>query len=151
MSYTGSKAQSGRGTKVSISAAIASPTYTEIGEAKSAPLSGSTWNTDDVSNFDSGIDEEFITTMRAPGEPTITGNRVSSDAGQVIVDTVYNSGALAAFQVLLPKTAAQTSTGDAYTFTALIISREFPIEANKTVTFSLKLKISGPVTFTAGT
>jgi len=145
MSYTGSQAQSGRGTQISIGA-----TPTLIGEVSDFPLNRNKWDTADVTNFQSGSDSEFIATIRKSATLTIKGNRVSSDAGQVACETAYQSGTISAFTVQLPKTGAQTTNGDKYTFNALILSLDFAISPTKQVEFSLDLQISGPVTFTAG-
>jgi hypothetical protein len=145
MTYTASQAQAGRGTTLGIGA-----TPTLIGELDNVPMDLPEWNTDDVTNFESGSDEEFITTIRKSMEYSVTGNRVSSDAGQIAVETAYAAGSLSSFTLTLPKTAAQTTSGDKYVFNALVLSQSFKIETTKKVTFSMKLKTSGPVAFTAG-
>jgi hypothetical protein len=146
MSYAGSQAQSGRGTVIAIGA-----TPTAIGECSDFPLNRSKWETADVTNFSSGSDGEFIATIRKPGSVNIKGNRVVSDAGQVLVEAAYQSGAISAFTVTLPKTVSQSTSGDKYTFNALVLSLDFSIQPTKQIEFSLDLQISGPVTFTAGT
>jgi hypothetical protein len=145
MAYTGSKAQAGRGTVLSIGG-----TPTPIGEVTDIPLNRPKWETIDVTNFDSGSDAEFISTIRKSSNFTVKGNRVSSDAGQTAVETAYESGAISAFTVQLPKTGAQTTSGDKYTFNALILGCDFTIQPTKQIEFSLDLQISGAVTFTAG-
>lgn len=145
MAYTGSQAQAGRGSTLSIGA-----TPTPIGEIKTATLTGSQWGTADVTNFESGISQEFITTIRNEGEFSVAGNRVSSDAGQVAVEAAYQSGAISAFVLQLVKTATQVTTGDKYTFNALVLSRDFDVDVSKEISWSVKLKVSGPVTLTEG-
>jgi hypothetical protein len=73
--YTKSQAQSGRGSVLSIGTSGATPTYTVIGEVKSSSQSGSQWGTEDVTNFESGVDQEFQTTIRDNGELSLMGNR----------------------------------------------------------------------------
>ena len=97
------------------------------------------------------LNEEFIVTIRKSMEFTVTGNRVSADAGQVAVQTAYAAGTLSSFTLQLLKNAAQTTTGDKYVFNALVLSQSFKIETTKKISFSMKLKTSGPVVFTAGT
>jgi hypothetical protein len=121
-----------------------------IGELDDVPLDLPEWMTDDATNFESGQDEEFITTIRKSMEFTVTGNRVSADAGQVAVQTAYGAGTLSSFTLQLLKNASQTTTGDKYIFSALVLSQSFKIETTKKITFAMKLKTSGPVTFTAG-
>jgi hypothetical protein len=145
MTYSGTQAQAGRGTTLSIGA-----TPTLIGELDQVPFDLPEWATADATNFESGSDEEFILTIRKSMEFTVTGNRVSADAGQVAVQTAYAAGTLSAFTLQLLKNASQTTTGDKYTFNALILSQSFKISTTAKIDFSMKLKTSGPVTFTAG-
>lgn len=145
MTYSGSQAQAGRGTTISIGA-----TPTLIGEISEIPFDLPEWNTDDVTNFESGLDEEFIVTIRKSMEFTVTGNRVSSDAGQTAVQAAYAGPTLSAFVIQLPKTSSQTTNGDKYAFNAWVLAQSFTIQTTKKVDFKMKLKTSGPVTFTAG-
>jgi hypothetical protein len=154
--YTGSKAQSGRGSIVNIGgitgAAGGTEVFTLLGEVRSAPLTGSQWQQENVTNFESGSDEEFINTIRSPGETTIMLNRVTNDAGQLLVTAAYNDGLARDFQVILPVNTkvGQTTVGDMYSFSALVLSDDVQIEPTKAITLTIKLKISGPRTFTAG-
>jgi hypothetical protein len=153
MAYTGSKAQSGRGSALSIGGVTGSTgteTFTLIGEAKTSGISGAQWGTDDTTNFQSGADQEFLTTVRNNGSLRIDGNRVSSDAGQVAVEAAFASGSKYDFKLVLPLTAVQTTTGDTYTFSALVEQREFTVDVTKAISYSVTLKISGPVTLTVG-
>lgn len=152
MAYTGSKAQSGRGTQLSIGGVTgAAPgTFTLVGEVKTSGISGAQWETTDVSNFESGADQEFISTMRNNGELSVGGNRISGDAGQVAVEAAFASGSKYDWKLVLPLAPGQTTTGDTYTFSALVVSREIPIETTKEVGWNLKLKISGAVTLVTG-
>lgn len=143
--YAGSKAQAGRGSTLSIGA-----TPTEIGECSDVPFTRPEWDFVDVTNLDSGSDQEMLPTIRKAASFTVKGNRVSSDAGQLAVETAYGSGALTAFTLQLPKTAAQTSTGDKYAFNAFVKSSSFDVTPTKQVEFSIALQTSGPITFTAG-
>lgn len=144
-SYTKSAAQTGAGSSLSIGA-----TPTIIGEIKSAGISGAQWSTADVTNFQSGVNQEFISTIRNNGSVKISGNRASSDAGQILTEAAFGSGLITAFVLTIDKTPAQTTTGDTYAFSALVESREFDLSVDKEVSWSVTLKISGPVTFTIG-
>lgn len=152
MSYSKSQAQSGRGTILSIGSTGATPTFSVIGEVKTATQSGSQWGTEDVTNFESGNDQEFQTTIRDNGEFSLAGNRVPSDAGQLATEAAFSDGIIRPFKLQLPinTLTGQTSTGDLYTFSALVVSRDFSVEFNKVITFATKLKVSGPVTLTPG-
>lgn len=142
-SYAGSQAQAGRGTIISIAGTV-------IGEVSDSPLTRGKWETADVTNFESGSDSEFITTIRKPGTLTVKGNRVASDAGQQAVETAYQNGTIAAFAIQLPKTASQSTQGDKYSFNALVVGSSFTISPTKQVEFDIELQISGATTFTAG-
>ncbi len=154
MSYTGSKSQSGRGTKVSIgprSDVTGAPTYVVFGELKTASRTGSQWATEDVTNFDSGDDMEFRKTIRDNGMLNMAGNRVTGDAGQVAVKAAFDDAdGVYLFKVEYPKAPGQITTGDVDTFTAIVESQDFTLEYNKINAFSVKLKISGRVAETVG-
>lgn len=145
MAYTGSKAQAGRGTTLSIGA-----TPTLIGELNDIPIQRGKWETVDVTNFESVSDAEYLTTIRKAGSLTVKGNRVVSDAGQVAVEAAYQSGALSAFAITLPMTSTQTVKGDTYTFNAYVLSADFSVQPTKQIEFSMELQITGGTTFTAG-
>jgi hypothetical protein len=146
MTYTGSLAIAGRGSVLSVGG-----TPTVVGEVKTSGISGNSWGTADVTNFQSGPDREFIVTVRDNGQLKLAGNRVSADAGQVIVEASYQSGAITAFTLQLPKAASQTTNGDKYAFNALVESRSFDVDVTKEISWNVSLKISGAVTFTVGT
>jgi len=147
-SYTGTKAQSGNQTQVSIGS-----TPTLVGEVSDFTQSGTQNKSEDATNLESTA-EEFIPTILTPGKFAGVMNRISGDAGQQAVRTAFTSvpPAIAAFTVQLPKTSAQTSTGDKYTFNALV--EEFndlgKISPTGIIKTQFSLKISGPITFTAG-
>jgi hypothetical protein len=150
MTYSGSKAQAGRGTILSIGS-----TPVVIGEITSEGFSGNGWKFEDTSNMQSGQDEEFLPTMRDNGTYDISGNRVSSDAGQAAVEAAYynTSGdtlVASPFTMTLLKNASQTTSGDVYTFNAFVQSCVFKADVEKKITWEVKLKISGPVTKTEG-
>lgn len=148
MTYSTTKAQSGRGTSLSIGA---SPVL--IGEIRSLTQSGNTWETSDVTNFQSGFTKEFISTILDSGEFEVTCNRVSSDVGQIALQTAFNgsgAGGLQPFVVQLLKSGTQTTTGDSIAFNALVQSSNMSIEPTKEITSTLKLKVSGNWTLTEG-
>lgn len=125
--------------------------YLSIGEVKTATPVDAKFSTENVSNFDSNIDEEYIKLMRNNGQIKVSGNRVSSNAGQLAVVAAFNDANNPyQFQVTLPKRPDQTTTGDVYTYAALVMGQSFQVETAKAVTFDLELQITGPVTFTAG-
>ncbi len=145
MTYSGSLAQAGRGSSLSIGG-----TPVLIGEVKEVPLNRGKWSMIDTTNFESASDSEQLAVIRKPGSCTFKGNRVSSDAGQVAVETAYQSGALVAFVLQLPKTAAQTTAGDKYSFSAFVTGSDFTDSVEQAIEFSIELNISGGCTLTVG-
>jgi hypothetical protein len=153
--YSGSKAQSGKGSSLSIGAitgSVGTEVFILIGEIKTSGISGAQWSSEDVTNFQSGNDQEFLTTTRNNGTVDISGNRIASDAGQVAVENAFSTGLKYDFKLVLPinQQAGQTSVGDTYTFSALVESRDITIDTTKAISWGVKLKISGPVTLTVG-
>jgi hypothetical protein len=146
VTYTGSKAQAGRGSIIS----IGSGTPVEIGEISSCSPTGNAVEFVDTSNFDSGVDEEFLPTMRNNGSYRLQGNRVSSDAGQIAVNTAYNTLAIASYTIQYPKRSDQTSTGDKRVFNAFVETIGESIEVKNKITFDVTLKVSGLPVFTPG-
>jgi hypothetical protein len=143
--YTGSKAQAGRGSLLSIGA-----TPTPIGECADVPFNRPEWDTVDTTNFDSGADEEQLVTIRKAATFSVTGNRVSSDAGQTAAEAAYQGGTLQQFTFTLPKTTAQTTTGDKYVFNAYVKGSNFKVSPTGKIEFTLNLQTSGPVVLTVG-
>jgi hypothetical protein len=144
MSYTGSKAITGAGTTISIGT-----TPTLIGEVKNVKINGRKFDTDDVTNM-SSTQKEFIATILDEGEISFDFNRVSTDAGQMALEAAFVAGTTNPFTVQLPKTSAQTTAGDKYTFNALITECNYSFEVTKADAGDCKLKISGLLTMIAG-
>ena len=154
MPYTGSKAQSGAQTIININTGtVSTPVWTLIGEVTDIGQSGKQNKTDDVTNLESTA-EEFIPTLLSPGNFKIPVNRVQGDAGQIAVLASFNAlpPTVVLYQIILPKTPSQSVSGDKYQFSAMV--EEFndlsTIKADKKITSSIGLKVSGPITFTAG-
>lgn len=161
MSYNGTKAQSGAGTSLFINTGTASsPTWTLVGEVTDLGQSGKSNKSDDATNLESAA-EEFIPTLLSPGSFKITMNRVQStsgdapgDAGQVAMLASFNATppTVLLYKITLPKSASQTTMGDTYQFSAMV--EEFEdigtIKADKKISTTASLKVSGPITLTAG-
>lgn len=146
MPYTGSQAQSGRGTTIS----IGTSTPPIIGEVSDIQLNRGKWDFANTTNLESGSDEEMLAVIRKAAQMSLKGNRVDSDAGQVAVEAAYQAGSLQTFVIQLPKTAAQTTNGDKYTFTGYVAAFQFTVAPTKQVEFSMEIQTSGPITLTVG-
>ena len=82
----------------------------------------------------------------------ITGTSTSRDPGQYAMEAAFTTTppALQMFQVILPKTNGQTTQGDEWSFTALIEMLNYALNPKKISTFDATLKVSGAVTYAAG-
>jgi len=145
MTYTHSLSQAGAGTIIAIGA---SPTT--IGEVTDFPQNRNEWDIVDVTNFQSGSDGEVLPTIRKPSTIELTINRVSSDAGQVLVEAAYQDGALTAFTATLPKTAAQTTSGDKVAFSAYVKGSSWTVKPDQAVVGKVSLAVSGAMVLTVG-
>ncbi len=154
MAYNGSRAKVGRGTVVSIgsvSGGAGGDVYTPIEELNDATFSGGQWGTAETTNFQSGVDEEFLTTTRNNGEVNLKGNLIDGAPGQAALTVAYNSGSKYDFKVQLAVGPGETTIGTAYTFSALVMSFfDIPVTTKGIVEFTSKLKVSGPITTIAG-
>jgi hypothetical protein len=123
-----------------------------VGEIVDLVQSGKQNKTDDSTNLQSTA-EEFLPTLLAPGKWAITLNRVAGDAGQAAVLASFNGMTIVSYTIQLPKGPSQTTTGDKFVFNALVEEWNdlSSVKADKKITTQGALKVSGPITFTAGT
>ena len=160
--YTGTKAQSGSKTQFYISTSSSAGTAgTPIFEVTQFTQSEKTNKTADVTNLNSlgagssgtgpSVDEFIVTTM-TPGKYELTYNRVSSDPGQTMLTTAFNTGVKYYFAAELQLAYGQSSVGDLYTFAAVVVELEDLSTVNETKQIESKagLKVSGPIAFVAG-
>ena len=145
MTYTATKAQAGRGTTIAVGA---SPTV--VGECDNFPMDRNKWVTADATNFQSGSDSESIATIREGAAFTITGNRVSTDAGQVLVEAAYQAGTPLQFTVTMQEESGETTNGDKCVFNALVLGSSWKITPKDSVKFSIDLKVTGAIAYTQG-
>lgn len=151
MSYTASKSQTGQGTIIQVNATGTSPpTWVVIGEPLSCTFSDKNMF-DDSTNLQS-VAKEFLATLKDPGKLSVDLNRVSSDAGQLALETSYNAQSRLSYQVVLPinTVAGQTTQGDTYTFLAYVEHLTPDIKTDKKVVSKFELQITGPITFAIG-
>lgn len=100
-----------------------------------------------------GAYKETIITLLDPGEISISGNRVPGDAGQTAFNEAYGNRAKISCQIQLPIDAAagQSQNGDVYSFDAWVTQPALvDLQYDKAISFNAKVKITGPVTLTAG-
>lgn len=150
MSYTGSKAQAGLGSLLSVNTGtVSTPVWTVVGEVFDITQNGYENETDDVTNLQSTA-REFIGTILNPGMWDFTMNRVSTDTGQAKMVSLLNSAATGMFQIQLLKNSTQTTTGDLYAFSGIVQKYPLTIKADKAIKITASIKVSNAITFTEG-
>jgi predicted secreted protein len=143
-----SKARTALGVVLSISAT--GETFVPIAEIQSVKQSGRKAETEDVTSFDS-TRREYITTIADDGEFDLAGIYVPGDVGQVALEAAFTAATAKDFKVVLPKTSAQTVTGDTITFTAVITElNNLDLDPTKAMKFSSKLKVTGAISIVLG-
>jgi hypothetical protein len=149
MAYTRSQAVTGLGSILSMGNGASPEVFIAVGEIRSLSQTGRQAKTDDVTNLQSGA-VEFIPTLVDSGTYDFTCNRVGGDAGQIAMENAFNGLTLHNFKLQLIKSGSQTTTGDLYTFYGLIQELSYTFAPDKAVTFTGKLRVSGLITYTAG-
>lgn len=150
MSYTGSQAQSGLGSILSVNTGtVSTPTWTVVNEVADIVQNGYENETDDVTNMQSSA-REFIGTILNPGTWEITMNRVSTNTGQAKMVSLLNSAATGQFQIQLVKNIVQTTTGDLIAFSGIVQKYPLSIKPDKAIKVSATIKVSNAVTITEG-
>jgi predicted secreted protein len=151
-----SKAYSAKGTVLSFGTAVVgtgTQTYTFTpAEIKTINLGGMKTDFEDTTNLGStGAFRERLPTLNDGGDVTISGNRIAGDAGQAELSTALVAQTLCAFKIQLPESTTQTTAGDSFTFLGYVAEAGgVDIQFDKALSFSCKITITGPITFTAG-
>lgn len=122
---------------------------TILGEVRGLTQSGAEAAEEDVTNLQS-VAKEIITTINDEGTFDFTCNRVPGDAGQILLQNGFVNQTRFSMTVKLPLSPTQTVIGDQYTGTCYTKSRGFAFEPTKASQFTAKLRITGALTFVAG-
>jgi hypothetical protein len=142
----------GLGSSITITPAGGSAST--IGGATQISFSGSKLDLEDVSSFSSPNGyHEWAPTLKDAGNATIQGHYNSTDAGQLATFAAFDASpaTLCAFVVQFPKSGTETTTGPSVSFSGYISERPSRTVAfDKTVTYSVTIKITGAFTETAG-
>lgn len=115
-----------------------------IAEVIKISRSGSKADLADVTNMDSGVFREFLPTLLDSGEVAIEMNLLPGNAVQATLLADFNGQVLSAYVIELPNTAGH------WAFNAYVTSDDFDLDPTKQATKSVKFKITGAVTYTAG-
>ena len=155
MATTYSKGFTGRGTTLSMGPSPAT-TFTKVAQVKTFSYAGQKWSFDEITNSDSqaigpGVLKESIPNEVDPGELSIAGVYLPSDAGQLALAAAFNSGVLQDFELQLPLGPGQTTTGNLMKFSGYIEDPALPdVDYSKSLTFKATVKLTTLVTVTPG-
>lgn len=123
--------------------------YTAIGECNDTSPSGRAWDTEEVTNFESAVDKEYIKGLRNPGKFTVKYNLLFGDAGQEALEAAFDDTVSYTFQLKFPAAEGFT-TGEIWTFSALVLSVDpTEIVPGKALMGSCELQVTGPRTIIA--
>jgi hypothetical protein len=141
-----------RGTQLQRGTNPSAPTgYTTLAEVRKITRTGAKSGFDNVTSMDSGNTEEMLPTILTPGTWDFEVNFVPGDATQQTLLDDYNNQVLSPWKVLLPAGGSfATSYGD-WTFLAYVESEDVTLDFGKAATKSVKLQVTGPVTWNPGT
>lgn len=149
-----SLAVAGKGTVFSIQTSAAGVTpivYSPVAEIKTLDNTGSKNDLEEVTNFDSeGRFKEYIVTLADAGDLSIAGNYITSDAGQAAFRAAFNAGTVLSYTIVLPLQSGQSTSGEKWTFNGIVSELDNNVSYDKALTFSAKVKITGPITVTPG-
>ena len=152
--YTRSQAFAGRGSILQYSVNPPSVPYTELSEAKTLTMSGMKYDLADVTNFESGNFREWLPTLADSGDLTIAGNLIPNDTTEQDLIGFFNTATLVTYQIVLPPGGngahAFANSEGAFTFTAYVQSIDRTVPHDKEATLTVKLKITGPISFVEG-
>jgi len=148
-----SKAQSGVGAIFSVCLTLAG-TYVPVGDITSAPYKAGELGTVSTTNLQSTT-EEIAPVLQKLGTIPLKGNRVSTDAGQALLYTNFQTVPKAPifWKLQLPVNLAggQTTTGDLFSGSAWVIGYQIEdVEPTKVVTFTANLTVIGTATLVEG-
>lgn len=120
-----------------------STSFQVLAEIKSIDFSGSKYDLDDVTNYESGNFREWITTLADSGELSFTGNYIPSDVSQQSLRGFFNAGTLVDWQITLPEAAEAEAPIE---FSAYVSSEDVNLPLDKAASITGKLKITGQIT-----
>jgi hypothetical protein len=148
-----SKAQSGVGAIFSVSA-TSGGIYVPVGDITSAPYKAGELGTVSTTNLQSTT-EEIAPVLQKLGTIPLKGNRVSTDPGQTLLYTNFQTTPKAPIfwklQLPVNLVAGQTATGDLFSGSAWVIGYQIEdVDPTKIVTFTTNLTVIGTATFVEG-
>lgn len=150
MTYVNSQAFAGRQTLLKYSTNPPSVAYTTLNEVKTIGFSGTKYDLADVTNMNSTNFKEWLPTLADSGDLSIAGNLIPNDASEIALIGFFNNATLVAWEVVLPPGPGFPTSEGTFTFYAYVSSIDRNIPVEKEATISIKLKITGQISFTPG-
>ena len=143
--------QLGRGGTLG-AATTSTGTVTPIGQLKSVSFSGAKSDFDDITNLGSPSNfREFVPTILDSGNVSFHGVWAQDDPGQMLMATSFAAQTLLYFTLQFALTGTEVTKGLSVTFSAYVSDLPLPdMNFDKASVFTGQLKITGPVTVTAG-
>jgi len=149
MTYTASASFSPRGTRLQYTTNL-SLAYTDFAEVTQIDFSGQKLDLADVTNFSGGIFKEWLATLLDSGEVSFKCNFVPSDASQAAMLGFFNAATRVYFQIILPINPSTGVTYGHFTFLAFVSEWQTALPISKQAEVTGKLKVTGAITFVAG-
>ena len=95
--------------------------------------------------------KEKLPISAEPGTVAIGGVYLPADAGYTALAAAYESQAITAFTVQLPKGPGQTTAGNLFTFSGYVSELPAPdVQWDKTLTFKTTIELTTDVVITPG-
>jgi len=152
--YIRSQAFAGRSSVLQYSVNPPSVSYNQLEEMKTISFTGTKADLVDVSNMNSEQFKEWLPTMIDSGDLSIAGNMIPNDQSEVDLINFFNNQTLVFWEVVLPPGGngpqrLNVSEGT-FSFAAYVSSVDRTIPVDKEATITVKLKITGGISFTSG-
>lgn len=124
--------------------------YVTIAECKTLLVPAVSPEYIDVTSLDSTSGfREYIVGLKDPGEITLECNYTGAVYSSA--KTYGDAGALVYFETTLAQTAAQTVSGDSFTFAGYVVPSVPAVNTGEEVKLELSIRLTGDVTYAAGT
>lgn len=147
--YTSSQAISSRGTQL-LYQTSASIGYLLVSEVKQCDFTGQKLDLADVTNYQGGQFKEYLATLLDSGEVSAKANFIPSDTSQAAVLGFFNNATLVAWKVVLPTNVSTSLPYGHFTFNAYVAGFEYGLPIDKEAVLTIKLKVTGAITYVAG-
>lgn len=148
--YVRSQAFAGRQTVLQYSTNPPSVAYTELNEVKTIGFSGMKYDMQDVTNMNSSNFKEWLPTLADSGDLSIAGNLIPNDQSEADLIGFFNNATLVTWEVVLPAGINFPTSEGTFKFTAYVASIDRSIPVEKEASITIKLKITGQISFTSG-